>query len=176
MHLIQCLLRHPWACCQVAIAGATVLVSFILVKSLQLILWWSIRRWNPRHSNEFIWILWYQGDVTGLWRADDDTGIHNTTGEITSEYIPPFGLVSLGALNMVRYKDGTTGIHRRPVNSPHKWPVTRKKFPFYDVIMRSQTVNTEAADCRESGKVPCSTCGVKTIRLRLFLWIAPVLN
>ena len=27
------------------------------------------------------------------------------------------------------------GIHRRPVNSPHKWPVTRKKFPFDDVIM-----------------------------------------
>ena len=27
------------------------------------------------------------------------------------------------------------GIHRRPVNSPHKWPVTRKMFPFDDVIM-----------------------------------------
>ena len=27
------------------------------------------------------------------------------------------------------------GIHRRPVNSPHKWPVTRKMFPFHDVIM-----------------------------------------
>ena len=24
---------------------------------------------------------------------------------------------------------------RLPVNSPHKWPVTRKMFPFYDVIM-----------------------------------------
>ena len=27
------------------------------------------------------------------------------------------------------------GIHRRPVNSPHKWPVTRKMVPFDDVIM-----------------------------------------
>ena len=27
------------------------------------------------------------------------------------------------------------GIHRRAVNSPHKWPVTRKMFPFDDVIM-----------------------------------------
>ena len=27
------------------------------------------------------------------------------------------------------------GIHREPVNSPHKWPVTRKTFPFDDVIM-----------------------------------------
>ena len=27
------------------------------------------------------------------------------------------------------------GIHRGPVNSPHKWPVTRRMFPFDDVIM-----------------------------------------
>ena len=27
------------------------------------------------------------------------------------------------------------GIHQWPVNSPHKWPVTRKMFPFDDVIM-----------------------------------------
>ena len=26
-------------------------------------------------------------------------------------------------------------IHRGPVNSPHKWPVTQKMFPFDDVIM-----------------------------------------
>ena len=29
------------------------------------------------------------------------------------------------------------GIHRGPVNSPHNWPVTRKMFPFDDVIMSS---------------------------------------
>ena len=29
------------------------------------------------------------------------------------------------------------GIHRGPVNSLHKWPVTRKMFPFDDVIMES---------------------------------------
>ena len=27
------------------------------------------------------------------------------------------------------------GIHRWPVEAPHKWPVTRKMFPFDDVIM-----------------------------------------
>ena len=27
------------------------------------------------------------------------------------------------------------GIYRGPVNSPHKWPETRKIFPFDDVIM-----------------------------------------
>ena len=29
-------------------------------------------------------------------------------------------------------------IHRGPVNFPHKWPVTRKMFPFDDVIMWCQ--------------------------------------
>ena len=33
------------------------------------------------------------------------------------------------------------GIHRWPVNSPHKRPVTRKMFPFDDVIMRVITIN-----------------------------------
>ena len=28
-------------------------------------------------------------------------------------------------------------IHRGPVNFPHKWPITRKMFPFDDVIMLS---------------------------------------
>ena len=31
------------------------------------------------------------------------------------------------------------GIHRGPVNSPHKWPVTRKLIPFDDVIMNSES-------------------------------------
>ena len=30
-------------------------------------------------------------------------------------------------------------IHRGPVNSPHKWPVTLKMFPFDDVIMQMET-------------------------------------
>ena len=34
------------------------------------------------------------------------------------------------------------GIHRGPVNSPHKWPVTRKMFPFDDVIMYKYALQT----------------------------------
>ena len=30
------------------------------------------------------------------------------------------------------------GIHRGPVNSSHKWPVTRKMFPYDDVIMMTK--------------------------------------
>ena len=37
------------------------------------------------------------------------------------------------------------GIHWWPVNSPHKWPVTRKLFPFDDVIMGCVKVISNAA-------------------------------
>ena len=41
------------------------------------------------------------------------------------------------------------GIHRWPVNSPHKGPVTRKMFPFDDVIMWNQAHVTGARQtCR----------------------------
>ena len=33
------------------------------------------------------------------------------------------------------------GIHWWPVNSPHKWPVTRKMFPFDEVIMTRNTLH-----------------------------------
>ena len=35
------------------------------------------------------------------------------------------------------------GIHRSPVNSPHKGPVTRKMSPFDDVIMNLRTCEME---------------------------------
>ena len=38
------------------------------------------------------------------------------------------------------------GIHRGPVNSPHKWPVTRKMFPFDYVIMFEWAIYTGTAD------------------------------
>ena len=37
------------------------------------------------------------------------------------------------------------GIHQGPVNSPHKWPVTRKMFPFDDIIMISQAMTQPSA-------------------------------
>ena len=45
------------------------------------------------------------------------------------------------------------GIHRGPVNSPHKWPVTRKMFPFDDVIMYYSDGSWEAYMCQMLQKV-----------------------
>ena len=39
--------------------------------------------------------------------------------------------------------DFVGGIHRGPVNSPHKWPVMRKIFPFDDVIMFYSATTTK---------------------------------
>ena len=39
------------------------------------------------------------------------------------------------------------GIHLGPVNSPHKWPVRRKMFPFDDVIMnKTPTIQIKQHD------------------------------
>ena len=37
-------------------------------------------------------------------------------------------------------------IHRGPVNSPHKWPVTRKMFLFDDVIMKDKEYKNSKMD------------------------------
>ena len=43
-------------------------------------------------------------------------------------------------------------IHRGPVNSPHKWSVTRKMCPFEDVIMLISFPNERAEGmCMEHG-------------------------
>ena len=39
-------------------------------------------------------------------------------------------------------------IHRGPVNFPHKWPVTRKMFPFDDVIMDLHDISDDTVTFR----------------------------
>ena len=56
-------------------------------------------------------------------------------------------------------------IHRRPVNSPHKWPVTQKMFPFDDVIMaignNKACVNFRCEAIRESNEVHVQTVALR---------------
>ena len=39
------------------------------------------------------------------------------------------------------------GIHRRPVNFPHKWPATLKIFQFDDVIMKQGIFGSTQMQC-----------------------------
>ena len=81
------------------------------------------------------------------------------------------------------------GNHRRPVNSPHKWPVTRKMFLFDDVIVRACWLNISAPElaphcaCRCSGTVPgyrqCWTsllCTIISMVASFVLWVLVISN
>ena len=54
------------------------------------------------------------------------------------------------------------GIHRSPVNSPHKWPVRRKIFPFDDVIMASQSFTEIYTFLRAAKKGPVQLSSIWT--------------
>ena len=56
-------------------------------------------------------------------------------------------------------------IHRGPVNFPHKWPVTRKMFPFDDVIMPPVTT----VDSPRQGSVIYKVLHAMTFSVRIIL-------
>ena len=60
------------------------------------------------------------------------------------------------------------GIHRWPVNSPHKWPVTRKMFPFDDVIMESVLPISSSPSFQPNTRVHTQTTIVAYIILTPF--------
>ena len=66
------------------------------------------------------------------------------------------------------------GIHQGPVNSPHKWPVTRKMFPFDDVIMtqihQSHKVLVFMPDGASGWISNCSALWCPTSYPRYIMW------
>ena len=68
----------------------------------------------------------------------DDVIMDWIASQITS--LPVVCSIVYSAVNQRRHQSSASlafvrEIHRGPVNFPHKWPVTRKMFPFDDVIM-----------------------------------------
>ena len=79
-------------------------------------------------------------DFSEVWGAIhyDDVIMSEIASQITSLTIV-YSAVYLDAYQR-KYQSSASlafvrGIHQGPVNSPHKWPVTRKMFPFDDVIV-----------------------------------------
>ena len=62
------------------------------------------------------------------------------------------------------------GIHRWPVNSPRKWPVTPKMFPFDDVIMLLWVIKI-ASGCTHFASCNQATASAKSKDHRYFLWL-----
>ena len=89
--------------------------------------WWKcIRKYILRHVGQFV-----TGPMSSYWHHNDAT-MSGMASQITSLTIV-YSTVYLGA-DQRRHQSSASlafvrGIHRRPVNSPNKWPVTRKMFP-----------------------------------------------
>ena len=78
----------------------------------------------------FLWAIWFHYD---------DVIMGTIASQITS-LTSVYSTVYSGADQSKHQSSASLafvwGIHRGPVNSPHKWPVTRKMSSFDDVIMR----------------------------------------
>ena len=128
----------------------------------QCFMWWLghchfIDNEFTKDTAELAWyenfwgICWEHTEVTSgkYWNHYDDVIIIAMGSQITSLAFV-YSTVYSGA-NERKHQSSASlafvwGIHRGPVNSPHKWPVSRKMFPFDDVIIwiinskRTQTV------------------------------------
>ena len=110
---------------------------------------WS-RRW-PTSSESFLFLLkasyivfCLTTDASPLICHYDDVIMGTIASQITS-LTSVYSTVYSGADQSKHQSSASLafvwGIHRGPVNSPHKWPVTRKMFPFDDVIMLKEMLN-----------------------------------
>ena len=110
--------------------------------------WKTIRLWcicprqlvfgmwsTSRNMLTMLWWLWWYD--TGI--HDGDIIIGTMASQITSLTIV-YSAVYSGTYQRKHQSSASLafmrGIHQGQVNSPHKWPVTRKMCPFDDVIMR----------------------------------------
>ena len=117
---------HPtlyWACDLLSILGTTLNNVSKWPSDVPMLLVTAITIWLPRVQ----WVLHYNDVIMG-----------GLASQITSLTIV-YSAVYSGSDQRKHQSSASLafvwGIHRSPVNSPHKGPVTRKMFPFDDVIM-----------------------------------------
>ena len=111
----------------------------LLIKASDAELWcfrWSALGQTVEQTIESL-VIW---DTIApiMWLHYDDVVMGTMASQITSLTIVYSTIYSDAAQRKHQSSASLAfvrGIHRGPVNSPHKWPVTRKVFPFDDVIM-----------------------------------------
>ena len=112
----------------------------------------QIRRWGE-------WIYYFLRMQSLYWRHNDHGGVSNRQ---------PHGCL-LNRLFQTQIKENiklrVTGLcvgnSPGPVNSPHKGPVTRKMFPFDDVIMiRMSPLNFVVGENEHITTLECNACKV----------------
>ena len=85
---------------------------------------------HGRHQRS---VIWNAMQTTLHWRHNDHGGVsnHQPDGCLTNRWFRRRSKKT----SKLRVTDHCAGNSPGPVNSPHKGPVTRKIFPFDDVIM-----------------------------------------
>ena len=121
-----------------------ILLSPLILESLQLGIWiwkqcWSTYGFTQTSKVEYLCIwLWGRIDSGLTHYCDAIVGI--VASQITSftiVYTTVYSDADQSKHQSCASLAFVWGSHRVPVNSPHKWSVTRKMFPFDDVIIRS---------------------------------------
>ena len=109
-----------------------------MLRYLEILHWPFQNPWSATRPLEYLIATETRRNVYILDNHYDDVKMGAIASQITSLIIvystvysdrDKWKHQSSGSLALV------WGIHREPVNSPHNWPVTRKVFPFDDVIM-----------------------------------------
>ena len=130
-----------------------------LFRTRRWIFSFPIKSWSKNHHTTYWWIPLHYNAVIMRVMASQITSltIVNSTvypGAVERKHQIP------ASLAFVR------GIHRWPVNSPHKGPVTRKKLPFDDVNMSVLLPhNNEGPVKRFTGD------GIKGYKIANYHWI-----
>ena len=135
MKLYRAVKQYRTVLCSAPLIGVIVGLFQFMLK----LLWSSRISWNASNLH---------CAVTALGRVIPfrSTNTHGGTNlrikfELPVLYIQTGILIQITVKYMMTSSSGNIfrvterGIHRRPVKSPHKWPVKRKMFPFDDVIM-----------------------------------------
>ena len=103
------------------------------------------------------------GPYNGLWKTLTLRWRHNGHDRIANHQPHDCLLNRLFRRKSKKTLAFVRGIHRGPVNSPHKWPVTRKICPFDDVIMHLKKGATLAAIVETNILTPCHPIQVAAI-------------
>ena len=92
---------------------------------------------NDADSRRWKWVIIHSFQHHAIWHYDDVI-MTMLASQITSLMV--VHSIVYSGVNQRKHQSPASlafvrEIHRGPVNFPHKWPVTRKMFPFDDVIM-----------------------------------------
>ena len=94
--------------------------------------------YNNKYLYQYSKLSWSKESWTSCRVHYDDVIMTMLASQITS--LPVVCSIVYSGVNRRKHQSSASlafvrEIHRGPVNFPHKWPVTRKMFPFDDVIM-----------------------------------------